>query len=162
MFGSIFLAALFWVYYVIPNLAELFIQMRLKLPALTRGILQGANWLEVHAFVSLGSMLMVVLGIFLLVKLHPRSRQAAYSLAHRLPVSRIIVTASGMAFITEHLSLLINAGVDIVRSLGVLERSLADEYYRQRIAACGWRSIAARCWRRRCARSVVSHRWPCA
>jgi general secretion pathway protein F/type IV pilus assembly protein PilC len=39
-----------------------------------------------------------------------------------------------MAFITEHLALLISAGVDITRSLGVLERSLSDEYYKTRIA----------------------------
>lgn len=38
-----------------------------------------------------------------------------------------------MAFITEHLAILIGAGVDIIRSLGVLERSLGDEYYCERI-----------------------------
>lgn len=133
-FASIFLAAIFWIYYVIPNLAELFTQMRLKLPALTLMILQGSRWLQAHAAISLTLLVCVLLGIFLLVKLHPRSRQIAYSLAHRLPIARVLITASGMAFITEYLSLLITAGIDIARSLGVLERSLSDEYYRHRIA----------------------------
>lgn len=133
-FASIFLAAVFWVYYVIPNLADLFIQMRLKLPALTAAILHGSRWMQAHAGASLTVFLASVFGLFMLVKLHPRSRQIAYSVAHRLPVARVLITASGMAFITEYLSLLIRAGVDITRSLGVLERSLSDDYFKRRIA----------------------------
>jgi len=134
VFVTIFGAGLFWVYYVIPNLAELFTQMHLKLPAVTRGILAMSKWLEAHAGVSFAVLLIVVVGTWLMLRLHTRTRRMMYRLAHRLPVARVIVTTSGMAFITEHLALLIAAGVDIVRSLGVLQRSLSDEYYRERIS----------------------------
>jgi type II secretory pathway component PulF len=133
VFITIFGAALFWIYYVIPNLAELFTQMHLKLPAVTRGILAMSKWLELHAIISITFVVVLIIGFWLLLRLHVRTRRLVYRLAHRMPVARVIVTTSGMAFITEHLALLIAAGVDIVRSLGVLERSLSDEYYRERI-----------------------------
>lgn len=126
-------AAIFWVYYVIPNLADLFLQMNLKLPTITRVTLSISKWLERHAVPSLTLIFLSVLVIWLMLQLHTGTRRLAYKLAHRLPIARIIVTASGMAFITEHLSILIGAGIDIIRSLSVIERSLSDEYYRERI-----------------------------
>ena len=133
VFATILGAALFWIYYVIPNLAQLFSQMNVKLPAITRAVLQLSTWLEGNALPSLLLLAGVFVGIWLLFKLHKGARQWLYALAHRLPIARVLITASGMAFITEHLAIMIAAGVDIMRSLGVLERALADEYYRERI-----------------------------
>ena len=133
VFVSMLGAAIFWVYYVIPNLADLFLQMNLKLPAITRITLSISKWLERHAVPSLTLIFLSVLVIWLMLQMHTGTRRLAYRLAHRLPIARIIVTASGMAFITEHLSILIGAGIDIIRSLSVIERSLSDEYYRERI-----------------------------
>lgn len=133
VFATMLGAALFWIYYVIPNLAGLFLQMRVKLPKITLLVLEMSKWMEGHAntslFVILGSLLL----IWLLIKLHPGVRKLTFSIAHRLPILRTLVTASGMAFITEHLAIMIASGVDIMRSLGVLERALSDEYYKERI-----------------------------
>ena len=133
VFASIFGAALFWIYYVIPNLAQLFLQMQVKLPAITLGVLRTSKWLEAHASASLSVMAATGIGLWLLVKLNLRARKFLFGLTHRLPIARVLATASGMAFITEHLAIMITAGVDIMRSLGVLERALSDEYFRERI-----------------------------
>lgn len=133
VFATMLGAALFWIYYVIPNLAGLFLQMRVKLPKITLLVLEISKWMEGNAnaslFVILGSLFL----IWLLIKLHPGVRKLTFSIAHRLPILRTLVTASGMAFITEHLAIMIASGVDIMRSLGVLERALRDEYYKERI-----------------------------
>lgn len=133
VFATILAAALFWVYYVIPNLAQLFVQMQVKLPAVTRAVLQMSKWLEGNAAPSFILVAAIVIGIWLLLKFNNRSRTLLFSLTHRLPIARVLITASGMAFITEHLAIMIAAGVDIMHSLGVLERALSDEYYRVRI-----------------------------
>ena len=135
VFSTIFGAALFWIYYVIPNLAQLFLQMQVKLPAITRAVLQMSKWLEAHAASSLTVMGCAAVGVWLTLKLNKRARAFLFGLAHRLPIARVLTTASGMAFITEYLAIMIAAGVDIMRSLGVLERALSDEYYRERISA---------------------------
>jgi type II secretory pathway component PulF len=133
VFATMLGAALFWVYYVIPNLAGLFLQMRVKLPAITVAVLKMSTWLEGNIksslFIILGSLFL----IWLLVKLHKKTRKFTFSLAHKLPILRVLVTASGMAFITEYLAIMIASGVDILRSLGVIERAITDEYYRERI-----------------------------
>ncbi|MFZ6818297.1 type II secretion system F family protein [Undibacterium sp. Ji22W] len=133
VFATMLGAALFWIYYVIPNLAGLFLQMRVKLPKITLLVLEMSKWMEGHASVSLFLILGSLFVLWLLIKLHPGVRRLTFSIAHRLPILRTLVTASGMAFITEHLAIMIASGVDIMRSLGVLERALSDEYYKERI-----------------------------
>lgn len=133
VFATIFGAALFWIYYVIPNLAQLFSQMQVKLPAITRAVLQLSKWLEGNAASSFMLIVGIVAGSWLLLQFNTAARKLLFKVMHRMPIVNVLVTASGMAFITEHLAIMIDAGVDIIRSLGVLERALSDEYYRERI-----------------------------
>lgn len=134
VFAAIMAAAAFWVFYVIPKLSELFRQMQIELPAITVYVLAGADWLTAHWPAVLIVMVVLIVGPFLAVKLSKRFRHMLYRLAHKLPVSRVIVRSSGMAFITEYLALLITAGLDMIRSLSVMERSISDEFYRAKIA----------------------------
>jgi len=45
----------------------------------------------------------------------------------------VLIRSSSLAFITEYLSLLISSGINIVDSLEVLERSIKNEVYRDKI-----------------------------
>lgn len=135
VFAAIGLAAAFWIFYVVPKISQLFRQMGVDLPAITRYVLGVADWLSAHGMLVLILVLLLIVGPIIAVKTSSSFRRWLHSLAHRLPIARVIVRSSGMAFISEHLALLIGAGVDMVRSLGVLERATADEFYRSRIAA---------------------------
>lgn len=52
---------------------------------------------------------LVVTGGALLFKRSERIQLAVYSLLHRLPISRTLVVSFGMAYMTEHLSILVRA-----------------------------------------------------
>lgn len=134
VFAAIMAAAAFWVFYVIPKLSELFRQMNVELPAITRFVLTGADWLTAHWQIVLILAVVLIVGPILAVKLSKPFRHQLYRLAHKLPISRVIVRSSGMAFISEYLALLITAGLDMIRSLGVMERSISDEFYRAKIS----------------------------
>ncbi|MBC9072728.1 type II secretion system F family protein [Thauera sp. CAU 1555] len=134
VFTAIIGAALFWILYVIPHLSGLFTQMRVELPAITVAVLGLSEWLTAHLSLAIWLVAGGVLLVWLAIRESGRFRHALFALAHRLPVARVIVRSSGMAFITEHLALLIIAGLDMVRSLAVLERSIGDEFYRSKIA----------------------------
>lgn len=134
VFAAIFAAAAFWVFYVIPKLSELFRQMHVELPAVTRYVLDIADWLTAHWGMVVILAIVLIIGPILAIKLSKRFRHGLYRLAHRLPVARVIVRSSGMAFISEYLALLITAGLDMIRSLGVMERAISDEFYRAKIA----------------------------
>lgn len=133
VFATIIGAAAFWLYYVIPNLAELFLQMRLELPWVTRQLLAFSGWAEQHILSTLLALVLVVAAISLAVRMSRRVRNLTYTLGHRLPVFRTILVTSGMAFITEYMALMIRSGINILSSLDIMERSLGDEYYRTRI-----------------------------
>lgn len=142
VFATILGAAAFWIYYVIPNLAQLFTQMHAKLPRLTLGVLAVVDWLGAHLLTTVVVLVVVIGGLWIGLRRSRRLRSMAHHLAHRLPVIRTIAHSAGMAFVTEHLALLIRAGLDLMRCLGVLERAVRDEYYRERIIAM--RDIVAR------------------
>lgn len=131
--ASIVAVGFFWLYYVVPNLAQLFKQLRAKLPPLTQ-------WLINVSDVLVQSLVLVLVGVVLLAVLLiwmyrsiPRFKLACHELMHRLPILRTLSTSSGMAFISEHLSLLVRAGLDFMMSLDVLVRATSNEYYRARL-----------------------------
>lgn len=135
VFSAIFAAGGFWIYYVIPNLADLFKQMNAKLPPLTVAVMAGSEWLIAHiAWILLGMAFAAF--VFWVTWRYSRAfRRAIHYTLHKLPIARTIMYSSGLAFFTEYMSLLIRAGVDMVSSLQVMERAMRDEYYRDRIIA---------------------------
>lgn len=134
VFAAILAVALFWAYYVIPNLADLFRNMNARLPAFTLSVLAASEWLGRNALATALVASALVAVLWLSLRRSQRFRHFCHRMAHRLPIARNIARASGMAFLTEHLALLIRAGLDTLSSLGVLERSTRDEYYRTRLA----------------------------
>jgi len=135
VFGAIIAASMFWIYYVVPNISDLFRQMRVELPALTTSVVAFADYVNGH-FLLFALILAVTIALgLLLIKHNPRVRYGVHKLAYQLPVSRVIVRSASLAFITEYLSLLLASGVNVVHSLDVLQRSLGNEVYRRKIAS---------------------------
>jgi type II secretory pathway component PulF len=124
---------LFWLYYVVPNMAQLFKQMQAKLPPLTQWLISVS---DVFVNYLVLSVIVAVLCVFVIILMYRKSlgfRQSIHDLMHRLPVFKNIAVASGMAFMTEYLSLLIKAGMDFLSSLDVLSRATTNQYYKKRL-----------------------------
>ena len=62
--GVLFLACLFYVYYIFPKTSEMFIKFHIKLPPMTTATLKASDWLSEHIVIL--SILFGVPGIFLL------------------------------------------------------------------------------------------------
>ncbi|WP_244114999.1 type II secretion system F family protein [Burkholderia cepacia] len=135
VFVAILGAAGFWIYYVVPNLSGLFKQMNVPLPKLTIAVLALANWVTTH---GLEMGVLAASGIAASVLAWRGSgavRRTTYAVMHRLPISRILLTSSGLAFLSEYLSILVHAGIGIVESLTLMEQTTRDTYYRDRLVA---------------------------
>lgn len=128
---------LFWLYYVVPNMAQLFKQMQAKLPPLTKWLISISDVLVNYVVLSLGFFILLIAVIVFAYRRLPRFKYFCHECLHRLPVVKKITVASGMAFMTEHLSLLIKAGLDFLTSIEVLARATPDEYYRARLKRVG-------------------------
>ncbi|MEN5207774.1 type II secretion system F family protein [Stenotrophomonas terrae] len=135
VFSAIFAAGGFWIYYVIPNLSDLFKQMNAKLPPLTIAVMKGSEWLIGHFTWIVAGMVLAAFALWVTWRHSRPFRRAAHYTLHKLPIAKTIMYSSGLAFFTEYMALLIRAGVDMVSSLQVMERAMQDEYYRDRIIA---------------------------
>lgn len=135
VFSAIFAAGGFWIYYVIPNLTGLFKQMNAKLPKLTLAVIAFSEWFTGHVAWVIGGLIVVAFVTWVAWRYSRGFRRATHYTLHRLPIAKTLMNSAGLAFITEYLSLLIKAGVDMVSSLKVMERAVRDEYYRDRVIA---------------------------
>lgn len=133
VFATIIGVAIFWIYYVVPSMARLFKQLQAKLPPVTQGLVAFADMLSDHLPWILLLAALLVLGAAMLFKHSRRFQLAVYGLLHRLPIARTLLVSSGMAHITEHLAILVSAGVDLVSSLHILARNTKNRYYRVRL-----------------------------
>lgn len=133
VFATIIGVAIFWIYYVVPSMARLFKQLQAKLPPITKGLVAFADMLSVHLPWILLVTAILIIGCTMLFRRSERFQQTTYNVLHRLPIARTLLVSSGMAHITEHLSILVRSGVDLVSSLKILARATKNRYYRLRL-----------------------------
>jgi general secretion pathway protein F/type IV pilus assembly protein PilC len=133
VFATIFGVAGFWIYYVVPNIALLFKQMNAKLPPITIALVSFSDAVVNHALLVVVLLVALMSGLILAVRHVPAVRRGLHEGLHRLPIARVLITSAGMAQITEHLAILVRAGLDFVTCLKVLSRTTQDQYYQQRL-----------------------------
>jgi len=134
VFAAILGATMFWIYYVVPNISDLFRQMRVDLPWLTVSVVAFAAYVHEHFLLFISIPVVVFGGSALLVRHNQYARFIMHKLVYHAPVARVLVRSSSLAFITEYLSLLLAAGVDVAQSLDVLQRSISNEVYRRKMS----------------------------
>ena len=134
VFFAIGAGLLFWFYYVVPKIVGLFKEMDVSLPSLTVFLLRLSDFVQDHVFTMILGLAATVLVVFAAYKGNHGIRKAVDALLLKLPVSGTIISASVMAFITEYLNLLLNAGIDILKSMNILKKSIKNEVYRDKLA----------------------------
>ncbi|HBX37186.1 MAG TPA: type II secretion system F family protein [Pseudohongiella sp.] len=134
VFLSIVAATLFWIVYVIPGLSDLFRQMGVDMPPMTTALLAFSDIVAANITWILIISALIVYGACLLVRNWQPARLRYHRLLLKLPVSKVLVRSSSMAFITEYLSLLVGAGISILNSVKVLENAAGNEVYRTALA----------------------------
>lgn len=130
---SITVCFLFWFYYVVPKIVGLFKEMDVSLPPLTIFVLQVSNIVQAHILSMLACTAAVVFLLVIACKTYRKVRKARDILLLHLPISHTIVSASALAFVSEYLSLLLNAGIDIVQSVTIIKDSIRNELFRDKL-----------------------------
>jgi type II secretory pathway component PulF len=129
MGGGVF----FWFYYVVPKIIGLFREMEVVLPPLTVFLIAVSDFSREHVLHLLFGM-MALFGCILLGRRGSRRfKLATDKLLLKLPVVSALVSASGLAFITEYFAMLLNAGIDIFQSLQIIIESVSNEVYREKL-----------------------------
>jgi type IV pilus assembly protein PilC len=125
----------FWFMVVVPQLVQLFHEMDVELPLLTRSLIAISDFFQVF-FLPLFLAALSVLAVLSLLRNRSRGvRLFLDTLLLRLPVIRTIVETSLVARVSEYLGILVAAGIDVMRALDIVIGSLNNRVFEQRFIA---------------------------
>jgi type II secretory pathway component PulF len=134
---SMGIGLVFWLYYVVPKILDLFKQMNVTLPTITVYLLTVSDFVQNHfAFLTIG-ILMVPITLIAARKGSRRFKKIIDWAMLKLPISKVIISASNLAHITEYFSLLIRSGINILQAVRILKDSLRNEIYRDKLDEIG-------------------------
>jgi general secretion pathway protein F/type IV pilus assembly protein PilC len=132
-FATLLAAVLFWIYYVLPELSQMFLQMGAKLPSYTLATMAVIRSLQEHmvaGFWFAGSAVFIFLA---LLSYNQSVRYRVFWLLYRLPISGVLIKSAAMAFMTEYLALLIRAGLPLTQALKILTDNVKNPFYAVRL-----------------------------
>jgi type II secretory pathway component PulF len=124
---------IFWFYYVVPKIIDLFREMDVTLPAVTRLLVSVSHFVRLNIVDLAVGLTGCVLGLLMARRHSLRIKRGSDALLLHTPIVGTIVTASSLAFITEYFALLLRSGIDILQSVTILKDSLGNEIYRDKM-----------------------------
>lgn len=132
-FATLLATVIFWIYYVLPELSRMFLQMGAKLPSYTVATMNVIKVLQSHMQASFwfGTALALV-GVAVLLR-SSRVRYQIFYVLYRLPISGLLIKSSSLAFITEYMALLIRAGIPLTESLKILTANVKNPFYARKL-----------------------------
>jgi type II secretory pathway component PulF len=126
-------SVLFWFYVVVPNIMEIFQEMNMDLPDITLFLLNISQFLQDHFVFMISTITLTVFTVTVLRVKSRLFRLATDSMLLKLPVVGTIISVSNMAYISEYLSLLIGAGINLLKSVSILKDSVKNEVFRSKL-----------------------------
>jgi len=122
VFGS----AVFWFYYVVPKLVELFKDMGVELPFLTRALIYVADWVQSYLGITLMSIAVAVALIIIIRKKNLTFRYFTDLILLKTPIISDIMQTSIVARICEYLGILTAAGIGVVKTFEIIRDSMTN------------------------------------
>jgi len=104
--------------YVVPELVRIFTSAQAELPALTRGLIASADFLEAHGLQLLIAIILAVIGFRQLLKA-PKRRKVWHQFLLKLPGLRGFIRGAETARFASTLSILIASGVPLLDALRI-------------------------------------------
>jgi type II secretory pathway component PulF len=129
MTGGIF----FWFYYVVPQIVDLFRDMDVSLPWITRLLITVSHYIQQYGLSCLVGLVLVALLTFSARRSNKKLHYLIDRLLLKSPLVGTIIHASTLAYITEYFSLLLNAGIDILQTMRILSDSVASSVYSRKM-----------------------------
>ncbi|MCJ8502138.1 type II secretion system F family protein [Desulfatitalea alkaliphila] len=126
---------LFWFAYVVPKIVGLFMELEVDLPTITLWLIAAAEFAQAHWWHMLVGLIGFVSAVLLAHKHNRRCRRLIDGLLLKLPIAHAIISSSNLAYISEYFAMLFNAGIDVLQSLGILEASVRNEVYREKMGS---------------------------
>ena len=116
-------AFLFWLLYVLPKILDVFKQMQIKLPLPTIILMRVVDTFQKHYLFFL-SIPVIVIIIFIILYYNSKTQATVEKGLLKLPLIGFVKRSGFLAFFFEYFSLLLEAGIDILRSFDLMHEAL--------------------------------------
>jgi len=123
-------ALLFWLLYVLPKILDVFKQMQIKLPLPTIILMKTVETLQKHILLFLSIPVLLVIFLVFLYK-YRKTQAKVEKILLKLPFIGFVKRSSFLAFFFEYFSLLLESGIDILRSFDIMYESLNTQLPKQ-------------------------------
>lgn len=116
--------------FVLPMISGVFLKMKIKLPALTKLLLETGNFIGNNVLIVLTT---VALGIFMTVVLFSlqSSRKITFYLFAKIPIIKGLLDKIDIVRFSRTLSTLLKRGVSIIKALEVASDSLSQDHLKK-------------------------------
>jgi len=122
---SMFGAAAFWLFYVLPKLTKVFETMGLKLPLPTVLLIKSVDILN-HYWWIFPLCIAIVIASIAVLRSNYKGRFLLHKIIYRLPIFGSLIKTSNLAFFFEYEALLLRVGVSITNSLEIIKQSFKN------------------------------------
>ncbi|PMP88330.1 MAG: hypothetical protein C0173_07435 [Desulfurella sp.] len=129
---SMFGAAAFWMFYVLPKLTAVFSTMGLKLPLPTVLLIKSVAFLNHYWWIFPLVFGMFFVGFFLL-KLSEKGKFFLDSVMYKMPIFGTLILTSNLAFFFEYEALLLRVGVSITNSLDIIKKAFKNLVFKSAV-----------------------------
>ncbi len=130
-FAAITSAMLVWMVYVLPQMIELFNEMDVELPPMTRFMIAVSNFLNHYIVHILILTVIFISGFIYSYKNYKKFRYFVDKMLLGIPVIKNVISSFNMAFISEYLRLALISGVPIFNALELLKNNIGNELYKE-------------------------------
>ena len=131
---AMFSALAFWMLFVLPQLMDLFRTMGIDDLPITTRILITSTEIFSHWWPVIPAVLMLFLLFYTLTKKSEKVHYLWDLLWNRAPLIKAVIRCSQLAFFFEYTAMLTAAGVNILRSLELMEQSVSNQILKRGIA----------------------------
>ena len=131
---AMFAALAFWMLFVLPQLMDLFTTMGIEDLPITTRILIASTALFSQWWPVIPAVLLLFVLFYSLTKRYDRVHYLWDQLWNRVPLIRAVIRCSQLAFFFEYTAMLSSAGINILRSLELMEQSVSNQILKRGIA----------------------------
>ncbi len=123
----------FWLYYVVPKITGLFKEMGLAMPSVTIMLVGLSDFVRYNIFAIIFAIMVMVTAAVVGRRGSRKIRKMMDMVMLKIPVVKTIRSAANLAFMSEYLAMLLNAGIDLLRSINIVIDSVTCEICKERL-----------------------------
>jgi len=126
------IVVVFMLVWIVPSFMEMFTDIGIEMPGITLAVVALSDWLQAN-YLLLIAIIIAIVGLIVLFVKSPTGQKFVSKMALIIPGVNMFVIKSSASKIARTLSTLLTAGMTVVEALTILESTLGNYYYKQKI-----------------------------